>query len=396
MDYILEIGRNEDLALAELKMVLGEESLKYVHGRYLYVVTDKTLDQNFLDKIGSVVSVFKRIKVAKEMLRADAIQQVLEERAMEKIYGKGHMYLDSNYLQFKDIRRCLTESKKSLLKKGVKVKFRDKWSTAALWSDNWAGGEIVALKAIKFRTEFFLLELVAVQNITAYTKRDTDKPYRDAVLGMLPPKLAQSMLNIGLGESFWTNDMKVMDPFCGTGTVLIEAALHGLEVCGSDIQNVNVKGSLENFQYVMKKDVDVRKMDARNLDAEFIADVDLFVTEGYLGKPKKGNEFIDDLESESREIERLIMDFMKNLVEKKSEQKFSVVLCAPVFLRGFKGTEKVFMKKIVEKCRELGYIDFTLLPKHILKGKKDTSSLLYSRSDQLVHRQIFRFDYIPG
>jgi hypothetical protein len=41
-----------------------------------------------------------------------------------------------------------------------------------------------------------------VQDIDAYAERDFERPMRDAFVGMLPPKLAQIMLNLAVGEEF--------------------------------------------------------------------------------------------------------------------------------------------------------------------------------------------------
>jgi|GEM_PF-3821139 len=74
---------------------------------------------------------------------------------------------------------------------------------------------------------------------------------RDMGVGMLPPKLAQIMLNLS------DSNGSVYDPFCGLGTILIESANMGYsEIFGSDISRemVNVtKKSIADF--VMKKDL---------------------------------------------------------------------------------------------------------------------------------------------
>ncbi|MEM2420064.1 MAG: DNA methyltransferase [Candidatus Bathyarchaeia archaeon] len=61
----------------------------------------------------------------------------------------------------------------------------------------------------------------------------------------MPPKLARVMVNLArpkVGEL-------VFDPFCGTGSMLIEAALIGCRVLGADIQRRMVKGSRTNLAY---------------------------------------------------------------------------------------------------------------------------------------------------
>lgn len=58
-----------------------------------------------------------------------------------------------------------------------------------------------------------------VQDIESYTARDQARPMRDARVGMLPPKLAQIIINLALSNNDIT---EVLDPFCGTGVVLQE------------------------------------------------------------------------------------------------------------------------------------------------------------------------------
>lgn len=394
MKYILEIGRFEDVSLAEMKAVLGDEPLKYLSGRYIYVETDKVLDQNWINGVGSIVGVFEIVSVAKEEIGKKKVVDRFMAIADETIFGKGHLFFESNYLHNQDIRKVLTESKKLMSKSNIKVKYRFNWSTAAMWQDGWPKNT-VALKALKFRSEYFLLKLVAVQDINAYSKRDAGKPYRDAVLGMLPPKLSQTMINIALSGCDSKDDIVLMDPFCGTGTVLIEGKFMGLKVRGSDIQKRNIEGTVKNLDKFFDEKFEIFKADARSLTEKEVEGVDVFVTEGYLGEPKRGHEPVEDLKKESKEIERLMLDFLRNLVEKKKSEKFCVVVCLPVYALGKRG-DKIFMKKIVEKVEDLGYIVSTLLPSKLIRGKKDKSSLLYGRSGQYVYRQIYRLEYNPG
>ena len=50
---------------------------------------------------------------------------------------------------------------------------------------------------------------LACQDIDAYSHRDTAKS-RDMIVGMMPPKLTQIMLNLALSDKYQT----VYDPFC--------------------------------------------------------------------------------------------------------------------------------------------------------------------------------------
>src|SRR5690606_13809866 len=59
------------------------------------------------------------------------------------------------------------------------------------------GWELVFIRNGK-KTE--VVQTVKVQDIDAYTKRDRGRPKRDAFVGMLPPKLAQIIINLAAGE----------------------------------------------------------------------------------------------------------------------------------------------------------------------------------------------------
>ncbi len=61
----------------------------------------------------------------------------------------------------------------------------------------------------------------------------------------LSPILSRTLCNLcGVGQG-----TKVLDPFCGTGGILIEAGLMGAEIFGSDLDDGMVKGCRENLDY---------------------------------------------------------------------------------------------------------------------------------------------------
>jgi len=58
-------------------------------------------------------------------------------------------------------------------------------------------------------------------------------------------KMARCMVNLAQTKA---GDL-VLDPFCGTGSILIEAGLMGCRIVGFDIKKRMVKGSLENLRF---------------------------------------------------------------------------------------------------------------------------------------------------
>jgi len=93
----------------------------------------------------------------------------------------------------------------------------------------------------------------------------------------MPAKLARCMVNLAepkIGEL-------VFDPFCGTGSMLIEAALMDCRVLGLDIQRRMVRGSLKNLGYFNINPEGVIVGDARNPP---ITKVDCVVTDPPYGR----------------------------------------------------------------------------------------------------------------
>jgi tRNA (guanine10-N2)-dimethyltransferase len=73
-------------------------------------------------------------------------------------------------------------------------------------------------------------------------------------------KLARCMINLAKPK---TGEL-LLDPFCGTGSTLIEAALIGCRALGFDIQRRMARGSLRNLAYFHIKPEGVVVADARN------------------------------------------------------------------------------------------------------------------------------------
>ncbi|HUU75885.1 MAG TPA: methyltransferase domain-containing protein [Methanoregulaceae archaeon] len=74
-----------------------------------------------------------------------------------------------------------------------------------------------------------------------YHRRPGNRPFFHP--GVMMPKTARALVNISLvrrGE-------RMLDPFCGTGGIVLEAAMLGIGAVGSDIDPVMVQGSRKNL-----------------------------------------------------------------------------------------------------------------------------------------------------
>ncbi|OGL67319.1 hypothetical protein A2856_01330 [Candidatus Uhrbacteria bacterium RIFCSPHIGHO2_01_FULL_63_20] len=130
----------------------------------------------------------------------------------------------------------------------------------------------------------------AVQDFEAWSKRDFGRPSRDAKSGMLPPKLARLMVNL---SGVQPEGSAILDPFCGSGTILMEAALMGSKaVIGSDISKKAVADTGRNMEWMRHAFPDTKKVrvsvyetPAEKVDAFVKETVDAIVTETFLGPP---------------------------------------------------------------------------------------------------------------
>jgi tRNA (guanine10-N2)-dimethyltransferase len=90
-------------------------------------------------------------------------------------------------------------------------------------------------------------------------------------------KLTRCMVNLANPKA----GELLLDPFCGTGSTLIEAALIGCHVLGLDVKRRMVRGSLKNLAYFNVKPEGVIVADARNPP---ITKVDCVVTDPPYGR----------------------------------------------------------------------------------------------------------------
>jgi tRNA (guanine10-N2)-dimethyltransferase len=95
----------------------------------------------------------------------------------------------------------------------------------------------------------------------------------------LHPKLARVMVNLSSIKKGET----LLDPFCGTGGILIEAGLIGARVIGSDIEDKMVDGCKNNLDFYDIKNYELLHSDIGNI-TKHIAKVDAVVTDFPYGK----------------------------------------------------------------------------------------------------------------
>ncbi len=224
----------------------------------------------------------------------------------------------------------------------------------------------------------WLGETCAVQEFEDYSFRDYGRPNRDLVAGSMPPKLAKIMINLAQLPAGAT----ILDPFCGSGTILQEGLLLGYKVIGSDISDKAISDTKKNLEWLLE--IRKQKSEIRNKFQIFQADVrsisskvngiDAVVTEPHLGPPLKGSENREQISEIIKELAELYIAAFSEF-RKILSYNGKVVMVFPSFRLG----GKVLEMPILEQIKKLGFTQV------------NSDKLIYSREGQKVWRQIFIF-----
>jgi len=242
----------------------------------------------------------------------------------------------------------------------------------------------VELIVVKGSSGIVIAESTGAQNITALAARDQGRPKRDAFVGMLPPKLAQIMINLA-GPLTVSPDSplaqpRILDPFCGTGVILQEAGLMRYAVYGTDLVEKMIRFTRDNLNWLQDKErlnINWFLHEGDAMNTRWEAPVDAVVAEGYLGQPFSAPPSNSKLTEVRGNTNHILSSFLINLAG-QIKSGTPVVLAVPAW----KDTEGHFTHlPLVTKVEELGY-------KYVEMRNVRPDQLLYFRPDQVVAREI--------
>ena len=361
MKYLAVLGRLPELSLAELMSLYDDVELQ---GKELAVF--ESVEKPEIDRLGGTMKLAEELPEGFNYL-IDALTDLPEGKITLGV---------SDYRRKTSARKAQGEAlkiKKILQRRGRSVRVLENklpvLSTATSHHNQLAEKknhvEIIM-------TDFGNFNLIGVQNISEYAKRDQARPARDAKVGMLPPKLAQILINL---SGILPEGAKVLDPFCGTGVVLQEAFLMGYQPYGTDLSERMVDYTKRNLDWIGCKDYIAETGDATKF--EWVKPIDAVVAEVFLGQPMSQPPADIKLKQEKMRCKDIISGFLKNLSE-QIESGTPVVLAIPAWLRPNGDYSRL---NILDEVEDMGYN----VKKFINLGQ---SSLLYFREGQVVARDI--------
>lgn len=211
---------------------------------------------------------------------------------------------------------------------------------------------------------------VAEQDIEAYARRDQERPMRDAKVGMLPPKLAQLLINLAKPAENAT----VLDPFCGTGVVLQEAKLMGFTPYGTDFEPRMVDYSRGNLDWLFG--TSEWKLEVGDATTYSWQPFDAVAGETYLGKPLSSLPPRHVLDVIQRQCDDIHERFLRNIA---NQTKPGTIFCLAV--PAWRLKSGFLHLKTLDHLEKIGYTRLSFVHAR-------TEDLVYHRPDQTVAREL--------
>lgn len=394
--YCAFLGNQPQISIAELRAVLSDFTFIRMIGLSIVIfsATDDISNKQ-LQNWGGVFLVAKEVG-SKNVSLKDVPRMLAEQTANVK--GKVTFSLRAYGVAKSIVHDLYRDGKNALKKQGKAARYignERKPAVSALLRDAGVvdgkhGCELVLLGDEDF---LWIGRTVAAQDPDAYTKRDMHKPVRDTRVGLLPPKLAQIMLNLGNWivrdiDPKAKKTLVVFDPFCGTGVIPMESLLRGWPVYASDASLKAVNGCEKNLEWIrkeekiLKRDVPstVWKQDATK-EFDLKEKPTVIVTETTLGPGLTDRPTAKDASKMKTECESIEIAFLENVA--KTLPGVPVVATFPIW---YLKSGPLFLEKTWKKLADIGFT--AVLPGNMQGDQPDRLSLIYRRPDQIVGREI--------
>lgn len=412
--YIAILGRQPALGLAELESVYGAEAVDIFSDQSARLGIDNLSIERFggILKAGHVVA-----EVSGDWHKVS--QKIVSEYANAWSNFEGKITLGISAYGFnvdsRDVQKTGIILKQRLKKSNVSLRLipnvEPAHSTATSHHNKLglSSNKVELLVVRGNKGKVIIAESSGSQNITAYTKRDQERPKRDAFVGMLPPKLAQIMINLaspqanlstgvlsadltplerqrtaqeadGTASGNGDHKIRILDPFCGTGVILQEASLMGYQTYGTDLSDKMVDFSTVNLKWLgdtHRFDIQTSIHQGDAMKTTWQQPIDAVVGESYLGQPFSAPPSPTKLAEVRRNCDHIISSFLKNI---SGQLKPGTPLC--IAIPAWKDVYGDFTHlNLIEKLDELGF------DRHNFKNIS-SSDLLYFREDQVVAREL--------
>ncbi len=376
------LGRQPALGMAELESLFGSESVQLAGNQA--AIIDKPYDQVNINNLGGT------IKVAKLLTKLDftdwhRIERYLVEHVPKHTccIGPGKLTFGISAYRLKTNQKAIERTALSVKKavrssdnrpvRVVPTKGTELSSAQVLHNKMYLMPFGMELLLVQDGNSVWLAQTSGIQDIDAYTARDQARPKRDSKVGMLPPKLAQIIINMAHPTK------TVLDPFCGTGVLLQEALLMDYDVIGTDLEPRMIDYSEQNLTWLSQKTtikgthaLEVADATSHHWEKPF----DCIAAETYLGRPFSDKPDPAILRQVISDVNTIHKKFLKN-VASQTKSGFRMTVAVPAWqING-----RFEHLSTLDHLEELGYTRASF--KHV-----DNKDLIYHREGQIVGREL--------
>lgn len=382
------LGRQPAIGRAELESLFGTESVAPLGHQAAFC----TLDPREIpfDRIGSATRLARFITTL-DTTNWSTIQTALIKQLpsyISELPEEGKIKLGVSVFDVsvgtRQLLRTGLELKKVAKQTGRSIRLvpnnENALSTAQVIHNSLTGELGLELLLIRYGNKTVVAQTTDVQDINAYAKRDQERPKRDAFVGMLPPKLAQTIINLATAQAPQNTDTIVLDPFCGTGVVLQESLLMGYGAYGSDLETRMVDYSAKNLTWLHDKYGTPADVPVETGDATTHTWKHSFTTvacESYLGHPLANWPRPEKLDQIVGTCNLIIEKFLRNLHDQVPKgTRMCVAVPAWIHPEG-----RITHLPMLDYLEKIGY-------NRISFEYARESDLIYHRSDQIVGREL--------
>ena len=249
--------------------------------------------------IGEVVSCLESEEIDYTILEKNSDILVVNTDNQEKIKDVAvrlsHTFFISNFLFSSDVNMSEIKSKseKNQIQEGgsiaVKYKNRSQYIDSRSIIEMLAGiytknrsvdleKPDIEIRALITDSRVYTgIKLFEIERSQFEHRKVQNRPFFSPI--SLHPKIARALVNLSCVKKSET----LLDPFCGTGGILLEAGLIGARVIGSDVEQKMIKGSKKTLDFYNIKDYNLFHSDVGEI-TNHIGKVDAIATDFPYGK----------------------------------------------------------------------------------------------------------------
>jgi tRNA G10 N-methylase Trm11 len=403
--YALELGTFPALSATEIAYLLPQEKLACIHPELLTVTLPSDRALALMEQAAGIVRV---IQIMNHPVSYSTLEGKIIEYLQQAMNNGHKCNLGLSYFPLPGANNTLDLAAlayriKSALSQGLSLRYllpaegKYQLSAATVINNELTTSQgNLELCIIQTQAEHYILgTTTAIQDINWFSKRDIGRPERLRAQGMIPTKLARCMVNIAMGDRTHDENL-VLDPFCGSGTIIQEALLRGYDALGSDIDKQSLSACEHNLDWLARQPETTvlrqpltEKFSLLTLDATKLtsvispASLDAIITEGYLGP-------LFSEPPSSSELQHLVTNLTK-LYRSFFAESFSVlkpsgtlVITLPYWAQ----SHTSLYLNLIDDIMKIGYTNLAF--SDIIRDTNLTQrgSYLYTRSDHVVGREL--------